>query len=92
MLSQRVLALAVLIVLVLMTAVNSMRIDWDNIMVLQEDCVYQGGLCVPISECEPQNLVRTPLRGLLCNKQSGLECCYVRNLILKTLLIIKNNK
>ncbi|XP_045458309.1 uncharacterized protein LOC123668638 [Melitaea cinxia] len=76
MFSQKVLVFAVLIVLVSMVAANPLQRDWANIMVLQEFCVLQGGVCLPVDDCEPQNLVRTQLRGLLCSKQSGLECCY----------------
>ena len=44
---------------------------------LEEACVRQGGLCLRIEDCDPDNLVRVPV--VLCPKQRhlGVTCCYV---------------
>ncbi|CAH4038452.1 unnamed protein product [Pieris brassicae] len=43
---------------------------------LEEACVRQGGVCLPIQDCDPRDL--SQFRGVLCpaQKHLGVECCY----------------
>ncbi|KAM3968604.1 uncharacterized protein ACR2FA_012046 [Aphomia sociella] len=71
----------VFMVVLIMVAGNPLQISprlYDSsLTTLEEACVRQGGICMPIENCDPGNLVQ--LRGVLCSNSyhSVRECCYI---------------
>ncbi|CAH0716051.1 unnamed protein product, partial [Brenthis ino] len=82
MFTKTVFAFAMLILIVPWVTTTPLQsrsttpLELVSIIELEEPCVRQGGLCLRVEDCEPDNLVQ--MKGILCPMQShmGVECCY----------------